>query len=34
MNTTLKYCYKKALNRKLKLMGGTMKYFPKTIARL
>ena len=23
------YCYKKALNKKLKLMGGTMKFFSK-----
>ena len=27
VSTTLKYCYKKALNKKLKLMGGAMKYF-------
>ena len=27
--TTLKYCYKQAFNKKLKLMGGTMKYFLK-----
>ena len=26
MSTTLKYCYKQALNRKLKLLGGAMKY--------
>ena len=29
MSTTLKYCYKQALNKKLKLMEGAMKYFPK-----
>ena len=27
VSTTLKYCYKKALNKKLKLMGEVMKYF-------
>ena len=31
MSTTLRYCYKKALNRKLKLMGGAMKYFQKKL---
>ena len=31
MCTTLKYCYKQALNKKLKLMGGAMKYFPKKL---
>ena len=25
VNTALKYCYKDALNKKLKLMGGVMK---------
>ena len=28
---TLKYCYKKALNKKLKLMGGAMKCFSKKL---
>ena len=31
VSITLKYCYKKALNKKLKLMGGAMKYFPKKL---
>ena len=31
VNTILKYCYKKALNKKLKLMGGVMKYFLKKL---
>ena len=31
VNTTLKYCYKQALNKKLKLMGGAMKYFLKKL---
>ena len=31
LSTTLKYCYKKAINKKLKLMGGAMKYFPKRL---
>ena len=31
VSTTLKYCYKKALNKKLKLMGGATKYFPKKL---
>ena len=31
VSTTLKYSYKKALNKKLKLIGGTMKYFPKKL---
>ena len=31
VSTTLKYCYKKALNKKLKLMGGDMKFFPKKL---
>ena len=31
VSTTLKFCYKKALNKKLKLMGGARKYFPKKI---
>ena len=26
VSTTLKYCYKKSLNKKLKLMGGAVKY--------
>ena len=30
VSTTLKYCYKKAFKKKLKMMGGTMKYFPKS----
>ena len=29
VSTTVKYCYKKTLNKKLKLMGGAMKYFTK-----
>ena len=29
VGTNLKYCYKKTLNKKLKLMGGAMKYFLK-----
>ena len=29
VSTALKYCYKKALNKKLKFMAGAMKYFPK-----
>ena len=31
VSTTLKYCYKKALNKKLKLMEGAMTYFPKKL---
>ena len=31
VSTTLKYCYKKTLNRKLKLLGGAMKYFAKKL---
>ena len=31
VSTTLKYCCKKALHKKLKLMGEAMKYFPKKI---
>ena len=31
VSTTLKCCYKKALNKKLKLSGGAMKYFPKRL---
>ena len=31
VSTTLKYCYKKVLNKKLKLMGRAMKYFPKKL---
>ena len=31
VSTTLKYCYKKALNWKLKLIGGVMKHFPKKL---
>ena len=31
VSTTLKYCYKQALNKKLKLMRGAMKYFPKKL---
>ena len=27
VSTTMSYCYKKALNKKLKLMGGATKYF-------
>ena len=30
VSTTL-YCYKNALNKKLKFMGGSMKYFPKKL---
>ena len=29
--TTLKYCYKKALKKKLKLMGGAIKYLMKKL---
>ena len=29
VSTTLKYCYNKALNKKVKLMGGAMKSFLK-----
>ena len=29
--TTLKYCYKKALNKKLQLIERAMKYFPKKL---
>ena len=29
VSTILKLCYKKALNKKLKLIGGTMKFFRK-----
>ena len=28
VSTSLKYYYKKAWNKKLKLMGGAIKYFP------
>ena len=31
VSTILKYCYKKALNKKLKLMGGALKYLPKKL---
>ena len=31
VSTTLKYCYKKLLNEKLKLLGGALKYFPKKL---
>ena len=31
VSDTLKYCYKKALNKKLKLMGGDIKFFPKKL---
>ena len=31
LRTSMKYCYKYALNKKLKLMGGAMKYFLKTL---
>ena len=31
LSTTLKYCYKQALNKELKLMGGVMKYFSEKI---
>ena len=31
VSTKLKYCYKKALNKKLKLMIGAIKYFPKKL---
>ena len=30
-STNLKYCYKQALNKKLKLMGGDTKYFLKKL---
>ena len=31
VSTTLKYYHKEALNKKLKLMGGAMKYFSKKL---
>ena len=31
VSTTLKYRYKPALNKKLKLMGGAIKYFSKKL---
>ena len=31
VSTTLKYCHKRALNKKLKLMGRVMKYFSKKL---
>ena len=31
VRTTLKYCYKQALNKKPELMGGAMKYFLKKL---
>ena len=31
VSAALKFCYKKALNKKLKLMGGAIKYFPKKL---
>ena len=31
VSPTQKYCYKYALNKKLKLMGGAMKYFLKKL---
>ena len=31
VSTTLKCYYKKTLNKKLKLSGGAMKYFPKQL---
>ena len=31
VSTALKYCHKKALNKKLKLMAVAMKYFPKKV---
>ena len=31
VSTTLKYYYKQALNNKLIIMGGGMKYFPKRL---
>ena len=31
VSTTMKYCYKWALNKKLKLMGETMEYFLKKL---
>ena len=31
VSTTLKYYHKQVLNKKLKLMGGAMKYFPKEL---
>ena len=31
VSTTLKYNHKQALNKKLKLMGGAMKYFPENL---
>ena len=31
VSTTLKYCYKKALNKKLKWMGEAVRFFPKQL---
>ena len=31
VNTTLKYCYKRALNKELKLIEGVMKIFTKKL---
>ena len=31
VSTTLKYCNKKALNKKLKMMIEAIKYFPKKL---
>ena len=31
LSTTLKYCYKQALNKELKLIEGAMKYFSKKL---
>ena len=31
VSTTLKYYHKEALNKKLKLMGGAMKYFSRKL---
>ena len=31
LSTTLKYYHKQAINRKVKLMGRAMKYFPKNL---
>ena len=33
VSTTLKYCYKKALNKKIKLMEGAMRHFLKKLLR-
>ena len=31
VSTTLKYCYEQVLNKKLKMIGGAIKYFAKKL---